>query len=188
MGLLFSLQCGLRRHGGIADLNVDNSSNSNVQWISHSLAEMLSFLPPPPPVISADGVTTSYSPWAVWVNGSYFSTTMVADLTDPNVADPNHRFWASGLPTVYGNGGFISFSLPANQPPSQCNAGASPCTISLTLRDLATGRSSASEHLVMPATYNVVDVPGSGQFNTKWQSSTVPRPVSSAIQSRTGLR
>jgi hypothetical protein len=115
-------------------------------------------------VITGDGVSTSYNPWAVWVTGPYFTRTLVARLTDVS-----GQRWGGDIPTVYGSSTNVTFQLPGNTPPSGCNIN-TLCAISLTLYDTTDGASSNSASLTLPESpLVVVNVSGGGQFYTKWQ-------------------
>jgi len=97
-----------------------------------------------PPIISDMGVTTSFSPWVIWVHATNLAPgVIVARLTDVSGAS-----WGGDLPVTYG-ASFSNFHLPANAPPSNCNAVQS-CTIHVVLFDTASGLSSQSAALVLP--------------------------------------
>lgn len=81
----------------------------------------------PAPVLQSASVNTSYSPWAVGVSGTSLSNDLKARLLDGS------QQWGGLIQTfLSGDGTFVSFSLPSNTPPSNCNL-TSPCSIRVQL-------------------------------------------------------
>jgi hypothetical protein len=97
------------------------------------------------PAIAAATTVTSFSPWAVAVTGTDFSTTLRATLYDRDGS-----VWKSDLRVLVSpDYGTLTFRLPANRPPSGCNA-SGPCTISVKLTDTASSGSSSKFAFVLP--------------------------------------
>jgi hypothetical protein len=91
------------------------------------------------------GVNTRFAPWAVWVRASGLEAGTAAELYDRD-----GMVWASKLPTTLAaDGKGLTFRLPANEPPSRCNAQTS-CDISFTLA-LPRGQQSRRIELRLPA-------------------------------------
>lgn len=91
--------------------------SNNVGQSSVEVAFSLRPVNPPAPTVSLAGVNTDYSPWAVWVNGTNYVPSSTITLIDQN-----NSIWKSGISVAFMNVGYITFSLPANSPPSGCNA------------------------------------------------------------------
>jgi hypothetical protein len=80
---------------------------------------------PPAPTVSIAGVSTDFSPWAVWVNGANYQPSSTI-----TVIDRNGSVWKTGISVAFHNAGHITFQLPSNSPPSECNA-LTTCVIKL---------------------------------------------------------
>jgi len=93
--------------------------------------------------LTAGGVVTSYTPWAVWASGEGFLSGYA------NVFDNNAQ-WGGDLPlTIANDGSFVSFKLPSNAAPSGCNTGKS-CTIKIQVTR-STGETSNFINITLPA-------------------------------------
>lgn len=90
---------------------------NNAAQSSAEVAFSLRPVNPPAPTVSLAGVNTDYSPWAVWVNGTNYVASSTITLFDQNGS-----VWKSGISVAFMNTGYITFGMPANSPPSGCNA------------------------------------------------------------------
>lgn len=114
------------------------------------------------PRIEQGGVVVTYQPWAVWLSGKNFNKLLQAKLFD------GVNFWAYSskiaLAQDYSN---LSFQLPADVPPSQCNVGKS-CSISVQLYDQRSTLSSRlfSVNLPQVAPPTTPSVKDEGQFTS----------------------
>lgn len=92
-------------------------ATNNAGQSSAEVAFSLRPVNPPAPTVSLAGVNTDYSPWAVWVNGTNYLASSTITLIDQNGS-----VWKSGISVAFMNTGYITFGMPANSPPSGCNA------------------------------------------------------------------
>lgn len=94
--------------------------------------------------VTTTGTTISFDPWVVWAKGVNITNAQTATLFDQD-----GKVWGENLAvTVNRASGLISFGLPSNSPPSQCNKNA-PCDLSYILAD-STGRQSRRVTLSIP--------------------------------------
>ena len=101
----------------------------------------------PPPIISRYQVhysNTPNMPWAVGVEGSYFTRESYVTMFDTNGTQ-----WGEPVRVTYVNENSVTFEMPEsdNKPPSQCNVGRS-CTI--TMKTSSENGVSAAMDLVLP--------------------------------------
>ena len=94
-------------------------------------------------MISNAGVATNYEPWAIWVQGENFTSTMKAQLTDQG------NSWSS-QPINFTSNGWLSLQVPSDNLPSGCNTNGQSCQITVTLVD-QNGTSSNAYPVTMPA-------------------------------------
>lgn len=77
--------------------------------------------------ITNAGVTTTYSPWAIWVTGTNLSSDLKAKVID------NSQPWGDPIAvSLAADSSFVSFGLSGNNPPSNCNQ-VRPCKIQVQL-------------------------------------------------------
>jgi len=107
------------RFGGHAITNPDSSLKESAR----ALRALLSSSPLMQNITSA-GINTAFQPWAIWVVASNLESSYTVHLFDTN-----GTVWAQNVGIVLaGDKSWMSFQLPANIPPSQCNIG-SGCAI-----------------------------------------------------------
>jgi len=96
------------------------------------------------PKISAGDVVTTFNPWAAWVRAVNLGASMDVNLWDQG------QFWGKGTGIALDwKNDLITFSLPSNNPPSQCNANG-PCTIEISIAEIGSGLTSPRFSLTLP--------------------------------------
>jgi len=97
----------------------------------------------PVPSIRQSGVVKAYQPWAVWVQGMYFTPTFTVTLFDST-----GKQWGSSISRAFGDESGVSFQLPSNLEPYACNWGRT-CIIQMQITsDFGT---SVPANLELPA-------------------------------------
>jgi hypothetical protein len=97
-------------------------------------------------IASSARINPDYKPWAVIVIGSGLKENLKARLYDNQVR------WEGDITThLSGDKTWLSFQLPRNVPPSNCNIGKT-CTIKISLFDPGINIESNKIDLTLPAT------------------------------------
>ena len=141
-----NIECTAPACSGLAIINPDGTPKIAVSEIREAISGLRSEpfdIQRPPLTLTAGGVVTSYTPWAVWASGEGFLSGYA------NVFDNNAQ-WGGDLPlTIANDGSFVSFKLPSNAAPSGCNTGKS-CTIKIQVTR-STGETSNFINITLPA-------------------------------------
>jgi hypothetical protein len=97
------------------------------------------------PVITAGGFTVTYEPWAIWIQGTNLTGSLVARLIDGN------NLWADQLPTkLSSDGTWLSLHVPSDKTPTGSNIN-KYTMLSIILSDTKTGAvSNTYDQLQMP--------------------------------------
>lgn len=128
-------ECTNPSYSGLAITNQDGSPKPVVSLLKTILS----------PKIESGGVNKNYQPWAVWLQGKNLSPFLKAQLFDGG------NRWGSDLPvTLSEDHSWLSFQLPSNSPPSECNS-TNACSIAVRLLDTRSGLSSDFFFLSLPA-------------------------------------
>ncbi|MBK8011054.1 MAG: hypothetical protein IPK13_06865 [Deltaproteobacteria bacterium] len=122
--------------GGLAVTNQDGSIKQAVDAIADVFR----------PRITGGGVVTSFDPWAVWLTGTNFGEFLSVQVFDGANAWSTPRSVTLGSDCTW-----LSFSLPANVPPSRCNLGGQSCPVSAVVTDVRSGLASPPQDVTLPA-------------------------------------
>jgi hypothetical protein len=100
-------------------------------------------VPVVPPVITGGGFTTSYEPWAIYIQGTNLTGTMQARLVDGN------NSWGTQPTKLAADGTWLSLHVPSDATPTGSNFNKTTPII-ITLSDPKTGATSNAYTLQMP--------------------------------------
>jgi hypothetical protein len=102
-------------------------------------------VPVVPPVITGGGFTPSYEPWAIYIQGTNLTGSLVARLIDGN------NLWADQLPTkLSSDGTWLSLHVPSDKTPTGSNVN-KYTMLTIILTDTKTNAvSNAYDQLQMP--------------------------------------
>ena len=95
------------------------------------------------PTVASAGVSTAYTPVAIWVQGSNFTASTRVYLTSMD----NKPWSAQLVPVIASGGSVVTFTVPDTIAPDDCNLQSS-CNIQINLKDIKTGLSSASPYIL----------------------------------------
>jgi hypothetical protein len=134
--------------------------------------------------VLAGGLSTSYTPFAVWLSVQGATSNTKVDLY------ANGIFWGQGSGITL-SGGTLTFLLPSNLAINNCNANRSDCVLKVVLKNASTNTVSPDFNLSLPSvaiavncTFNGKSVP-SGSTVSAFEASSVPYGQTCKSQIRT---